>query len=186
MNRRGLVFACGLTLVLIGWWLQTKPGSEAPQVAPPKTSVKDEPIINQPEIISDETAIGLAILKGYGSDTQGLREDLDQLGQLLTSYLTLNKADDPLPLASNLDIAAAMRGTNPFQMALLPTEHAAFNTKGEFIDRFGNPIFFHALSQDQIEIRSAGPDGTLWTADDLQRQPNGQFLEATSTHRTQP
>ena len=147
---------------------------------PPDKASGPDRSIRTPEIISDETAIGLAILEGYGSETQGLREDLDQLGNLLTSYLTLNKADDPLPFASNLDIAAAMRGVNPFQMALLPESHAAFNAQGEIADRFGTPIFFHALSQDQIEIRSAGPDRSMWTPDDLQRQPNGSFLESSS------
>ena len=178
MTPRWLVFAGGLALVLIGWWLNGRPPSNK------LSAVQHEEVdrsVRLPEIVSDETSVGVSILEGYGTETQGLREDLDQLGNLLTSYLTLNKADDPLPFASNLDIAAAMRGVNPFRMALLPETHTAFNAQGEIADRFGTPIFFHALSQDQVEIRSAGPDGTMWTPDDLQRQPNGTFLESPST-----
>lgn len=179
MSPRALVFAFGALLVFVGWWLQTRSGS--PDTPPPPKLVEEvDRSVLKPEIVSDETAVGLAILEGYGAESQGLREDLDQLGNLLTSYLTLNKADDPLPLASNLDIAAALRGVNPFRMALLPEEHRAFSAEGEFIDRFGNAIFFHALSGEQVEIRSAGPDGRMWTADDLQRQPNGRFLNAAS------
>ncbi len=180
MNRRRLVFASGLVLVLSGWWLQTRPHPDQPQVIPPKASVQIDRPIKAPEVVSDETAIGTAILEGYGKVTQGLHEDLDQLGKLLTSYFTINKAADPLPMASNLDIAAAMRGVNSFRMALLPAKHAAFSPGGEIIDRFGTPIFFHALSQYLVEIRSAGPDGAMWTEDDLQRQPNGTFLHPTS------
>jgi hypothetical protein len=41
------------------------------------------------------------------------------------------------------------------------------NSNGELMDRWGTPIFFHALSKDQMEIRSAGPDRVMWTADDV-------------------
>ena len=41
------------------------------------------------------------------------------------------------------------------------------NEAGQLLDRFGNPYYFHPVSEQMIEIRSAGPDGKLWTNDDV-------------------
>jgi hypothetical protein len=41
------------------------------------------------------------------------------------------------------------------------------NGKGELVDYWGTPFFFHQLSGTEMEIHSAGPDKVMWTADDL-------------------
>jgi hypothetical protein len=41
------------------------------------------------------------------------------------------------------------------------------NGDGELVDPWGTPYFFHQLSGTDMEIRSAGPDKTMWTDDDL-------------------
>ena len=41
------------------------------------------------------------------------------------------------------------------------------NARGELIDNWGTPFFFHQVSGTEMEIRSAGPDMKMWTADDL-------------------
>ncbi len=41
------------------------------------------------------------------------------------------------------------------------------NAGGELVYSWGTPFFFHQLSATQMEIRSAGPDRVMWTADDL-------------------
>jgi hypothetical protein len=41
------------------------------------------------------------------------------------------------------------------------------NEKKELCDNWGTPYFFHQLSASVMEIRSAGEDKTLWTADDI-------------------
>ena len=41
------------------------------------------------------------------------------------------------------------------------------NEKGELVDPWGTPYFFHQLSAMEMEIRSAGPDRIMWTEDDL-------------------
>jgi len=35
------------------------------------------------------------------------------------------------------------------------------------VDAWGTPYFFHQLAAMEMEIRSAGPDKVMWTADDL-------------------
>ena len=69
MTPRWLVFACGLALVILGWWLNSRPRSDEPSIARPQEPEAIDRSIRTPEIISDETAIGLAILEGYGSET---------------------------------------------------------------------------------------------------------------------
>jgi hypothetical protein len=44
------------------------------------------------------------------------------------------------------------------------------NAAGELTDRWGTPFFFHQVSKAQMEVRSAGPDRRMWTADDRQAQ----------------
>jgi hypothetical protein len=60
-----------------------------------------------------------------------------------------------------------MMGGNKKGAMLGPPEGLSMNSNGELMDRWGTPIFFHALSKDQMEIRSAGPDRVMWTADDV-------------------
>jgi len=70
------------------------------------------------------------------------------------------------PTGTNEEITKALDGGNRRQSRLLP-EGANVNGRGELVDRWGTPYFFHQLSRTDMEIRSAGPDRVLWTADDL-------------------
>lgn len=72
------------------------------------------------------------------------------------------------PVGTNLEITRALAGDNPRQVNFL-VEDAGLrrNDHGELVDPWGVPFFFHQLSAHEMEIRSAGPDRILWTADDL-------------------
>ncbi len=41
------------------------------------------------------------------------------------------------------------------------------NEKGELVDAWNTPFFFHQISGTEMEIHSAGPDKIMWTQDDL-------------------
>jgi hypothetical protein len=72
------------------------------------------------------------------------------------------------PTGTNPEITAALKGENPKQTNFLKEEEGQrVNAKGELIDPWGTPYFFHALSGKEMEIHSAGPDGIMWTGDDL-------------------
>ena len=72
------------------------------------------------------------------------------------------------PVGTNPEITSALNGNNPKQARFLdPAAGLRINDKGELIDPWGTPYFFHQLSGAEMEIRSAGPDKTMWTADDL-------------------
>jgi hypothetical protein len=70
------------------------------------------------------------------------------------------------PVGENAEITAVLTGRNKLGFAFIPKDCAAINRKGELCDRWGTPYFFHQLSGEKMEIRSAGPDLRLWTADD--------------------
>ena len=71
------------------------------------------------------------------------------------------------PVGNNAEITAALTGNNPKQANLLRADSGLrVNEKGELLDAWGTPFFFHQLAADRMEIRSAGEDKKLGTLDD--------------------
>ena len=89
--------------------------------------------------------------------------EVDKVSLMIRDYRTIA---DENPVGTNAEIMAAVMGGNRRQAKLGPPEGMQLNEKGELIDRWGTPYFFHQLSRDQMEIRSAGADKVMWTDDD--------------------
>jgi hypothetical protein len=70
------------------------------------------------------------------------------------------------PVGTNAEIMEAVMGKNAKGAQFGPPEGMQLNEKGELVDRWGTPYFFHQLSRDHMEIRSAGADKVMWTEDD--------------------
>ncbi len=72
------------------------------------------------------------------------------------------------PVGTNPEITAALNGGNPKQAQFIREDYGLrINARGELIDPWGTPYFFHQLSGTEMEIHSAGPDKVLWTGDDI-------------------
>jgi len=71
------------------------------------------------------------------------------------------------PVGSNPEITSALQGQNPKGINFLKADGNRVNDQGELVDAWGTPYFFHQLSGTETEIRSAGPDQIMYTADDL-------------------
>jgi len=72
------------------------------------------------------------------------------------------------PIGTNPEITETLDGGNPKQVKFISADSGLrINAKGELVDYWGTPFFFHQLSGTEMEIRSAGPDRVMWTADDL-------------------
>lgn len=72
------------------------------------------------------------------------------------------------PVGINSEITAALAGDNPKHINFIdPSAGMRLNSKGELVDEWGTPYFFHQLSGTEMEIHSAGPDRIMWTSDDL-------------------
>jgi hypothetical protein len=71
------------------------------------------------------------------------------------------------PVGTNAEIVKELDGGNPKAARYLPTELKRLNENGELVDTWGTPYFFHQLSAEEMETRSAGPDKILWSTDDV-------------------
>lgn len=93
-------------------------------------------------------------------------DDLRAIGRMLALYRERFGAYPSF--GDNAQLVNALAGANPHRIALLPRDASAVSpATSELLDRWGAPYFFHAVSRDAVEIRSAGPDRELHTADDL-------------------
>lgn len=90
--------------------------------------------------------------------------DIDQVSLMLRDYRT-RMGDNPV--GTNAEIMQAVMGGNPKGARLGPPEGQNLNSKGELVDRWGTPYFFHQMSATHMDIRSAGPDKLMGTDDDV-------------------
>ena len=95
-----------------------------------------------------------------------IRADLDKAKLLIQQYRSTLGEN---PVGTNAEIMKALNGGNPSRIRIEPdgSDGASLNGEGELVDRYGNPYFFHQISGQEMEIRSAGPDGKMWTSDDV-------------------
>jgi len=100
----------------------------------------------------------------HSAERSGM-QDLSVVMNLFAHYRTRFRG---FPVGEdNATFVNALTGQNPGRLALLNRDHPAIDAKGQLLDRWGEPFFFHLLGRDEMEIRSAGEDRRLYTADDL-------------------
>lgn len=122
--------------------------------------------------VSEKHPSGVNLLPGLAELTGGLHdasqepeEDLRIVEELIRMHV---RTFDGIPQGGeNIEIVQYLTGRNERNLALLPPDHPAISEKGELLDRWGAPYHFHPVSRKILEVRSAGPDGDLWTEDDL-------------------
>lgn len=117
-----------------------------------------------PQVITDHPAAAAAarLLHPDGSTD----EDLEIVAVWLSEY---RKVLGGNPVGENEEIVAALGGDNARGLRFLNFDHPAVDKAGRLCDRWGTPLFFHALSARRMEVVSAGPDRTQGTPDDLVR-----------------
>jgi hypothetical protein len=98
------------------------------------------------------------------STTGDVHSDLRLVNEIFIAYRGAVRSGNPV--GENSEITRVLMGRNRLGFAFIPPDNPAINSKGELCDRWGTPYFFHQLSGQRMEIRSAGPDRRLWTADD--------------------
>ncbi len=77
----------------------------------------------------------------------------------------------------NFEFTEQLLGKNRLRIVFIDPESEAIQGN-QLVDTWGTPYFFHPLSGQKIEIRSAGPDRQFWTNDDIQ-SANSSTVEAT-------
>ena len=97
------------------------------------------------------------------ADFAALENDLEHVQMMVREYRTVVGEN---PIGTNSEIMKAVLGANIKQAKIGAPENQSLNGKGELVDRWGTPYFFHQVSKSEMEVRSAGPDRVLWTGDD--------------------
>ncbi len=170
-----------LALASVVWFMQGSrdrgPDFEGPVTSEAQTSIGDlrtatggalstavegvSPTVEPPPITISPAAteLGAALLRK--DDPAGALQAVEQLLYFYRQGLGEN------PVGQNEDVVAAMLGENSKRAAFLPPDSPAIQG-GRLVDPWGTPYWFHPVSRDRMEIRSAGPDRELFTSDDLQ------------------
>ncbi len=95
---------------------------------------------------------------------EAMAMELNAVRQMFADFRTIAGEN---PVGTNAEIMKALTGDNKKGARLGPPEGQQLNGAGELLDRFGTPYFFHQLSKQEMEIRSAGTDRVMWTDDDI-------------------
>ncbi|MDQ8198864.1 hypothetical protein QEH56_11925 [Pelagicoccus enzymogenes] len=107
------------------------------------------------------------LLRHYGADTGGGERDLRLVASVLQRFWLHFKDPDLIAVGSNADVLASLAGDNPEGIAFVSRTNKFLDPEGRLLDRWGEPLFFHAESMTRIEIRSNGPDRERYTEDDI-------------------
>jgi len=193
-RRRGPLLAIALVSLLALGWLAWKlrPGDppEAPaplpereRATPPSTDrwtpelrraarrsarlngfpVPDEPVPIDPEVAP--------FAERLERSSASAGEDLEIVDELIAAFRGEFERN---PVGDNSEITRVLRGLNPEGLQFLPFDAGAsevIDAEGRLLDRWGTPYHFHPVDQWTLEIRSAGPDGELFTDDDAVLAP---------------
>ncbi len=122
---------------------------------------------------ADLRTAGSPLAAELNSPTFDARHDVATLHAILRQYLRLLHGRQGHPIGNDTDLARALTGRNPMKLVILPPTHPALTPDGRLRDRWGTPYFIHPRGNLAFEIRSAGPDRKLFTADDLIENPGG-------------
>ena len=198
MSRtRLLAIVAGLAVVAAAWtviWLNQPavtpspsarlPATPAPiEVTPPATlagrdaesATRNAAPGPTPKAASRTRGSPLAAeLNAPGFDAQ---HDVATLHALLRQYQHLLRGRQGRPIGNDSDLAQVLTGHNPMKLVILPVNHSALTPDGRLRDRWGTPYFIHPRGRGAFEIRSAGPDHKLFTADDLIQNPGGRTTD---------
>ncbi|MEP4078337.1 hypothetical protein [Haloferula sp.] len=137
--------------------------SPAPVVTRPSAPmVKSVPQTPRKPIVLEDVVANADRLNDPNATVE---EDLQIVGELLRIYSRHIGVGPEGGL--NDEIVACFLGKNPKKITFLGADNAKLNEAGELLDRYGTPYYFHPVSAEQIEVRSAGPDQKLWSNDDV-------------------
>jgi len=188
MSTRKLVAAAVLLAftVVLAFFLLRPPAPSPPATPPPPAaesiapSATSPPPRARPDLLKDparatvlpRTADGfiewtdsIAAAKSLNAPAQSAAEDLGIVRALLGDYHVVFHENPPG--GENAEITRALLGDNPKKIRFLAPEKTLLDADGALLDRWGEPYFFHKLSRDTMDLRSAGADRRMFTPDDI-------------------
>ncbi len=181
--KKALPIALALVAGLILVWMRGRapaPEGVSPERAPAVEQVAQipeelpQPVpVDTPVVSQADVAAALPVIVAPGDESEATTESLPSLApEQALEALRLTIRNYGLryrgnPVGNNVEITAALTGNNPNGVHFLDAARDGVNPEGALVDGWGTPYFFHQLAALEMEIRSAGPDRTMWTPDDL-------------------
>ena len=182
--RLAVLLSLAALILLVAFWNPTaRTSTETPPPIQPTIEVSSsatpvQPAISPPPRIEESRAASRRDFENplfpssfeeipspiHTAQDSATSADFDQIAVMFRDFCTIAGEN---PVGTNAEIMKAIMGGNPKSAVLGPPEGQHVNANGELVDRWGSPYFFHQLSKDVMEIRSAGADLKLWTRDDL-------------------
>jgi hypothetical protein len=101
----------------------------------------------------------------FGKNPDAASTEVAQLMEILRFY-RMEFGSFPAG-QENRDIMNALTGNNPGKLPVFPPKHPRIDQAGNLLDAWGNAFIFHPVSSQHLELRSKGPDGEIFTADDI-------------------
>ena len=163
-----------LALVAAGFYFAFRKGDpEEPRVGggnPQLTAPAAEPEPGDP---AGTEPLPLTVLNDapfaqeFGLEATTPARELELVQLAFSDYLSFVKEHYRKPFGYHEELVAVLVGENPLRLAPVPPGHPRIDDQGRLTDHWGTPFDIHPLSSTAIEIRSAGPDKQMNTADDL-------------------
>lgn len=137
------------------------PAVMAPPAAPTRGAVATAALGE--EALAKEPSHPMAVR--FGNDPALAAKEPALLLEILEFY---RKEFGAFPAGQeNADIMRALTGNNPRRLSIFPRKHPRMDASGNLLDAWGKPFVFHPISSQHLEVRSCGPDGDIFTADDI-------------------
>ncbi|MDZ4288314.1 MAG: hypothetical protein U0984_10160 [Prosthecobacter sp.] len=179
MKRAVVILAClGIGIAVFFLVRQSAPES-ARQQSPAAPGGQQTTAVTPPPGDGPSPSVSQAELASRGSPLAGQLnapdappdQDVVVLRDLIRQYLSALQRRPGPPIGDDADLVRALSGRNPLKLTVIPGNHPAINAEGRLLDRWGTPYLIHARSSQSYEVRSAGPDKRLFTADDFVAPP---------------
>lgn len=165
-----------LTLLFLAFWLSQRSRTTPPTAVlkPPTPSI---PPLSAAGVIatralptaalSPEPSHPLAV--SFGTDLSLAAKEPALLLEILEFY---RREFGVFPAGQeNADIMKALTGNNPQRLSIFPRQHQRIDADGRLLDAWGRPFVFHPISSQHLEVMSLGPDGEIFSADDIRVPP---------------
>ena len=88
--------------------------------------------------------------------------------------------------AATGELARAREDVRALHEIYVATNDPSMDAQGRLVDRWGTPYHFHPRAAAAIDVRSAGPDRVLFTADDLVQPERAAALAPAPPSTTTP
>jgi hypothetical protein len=175
MKRALLAVASLFLLGGIVWYFF--PGEKAEPLPPPQPVVITRPAVPtrgavatvplEEAALAQEPSHPMAV--SFGNDPALAAREPALLLEILEFY---RKEFGTFPAGQeNADIMNALTGNNPRRLPIFPRKHPRMDASGNLLDAWGKPFVFHPLSSQHLEVMSCGPDGKIFTTDDIRVPP---------------